>query len=89
MPPGLRWTAVRSSAPRLGCCKGDKGFFCSEHRQRTLTAQYRFLPALRLARRSVEYHSGTAQWIVLLDDDSFVFVDRLKRMLARYDAREP
>ena len=88
----LHWTVVSSSTPR-GCCKqkrsggGGGGFFCSPHRRKTLPAQYRYLPALRLARRATIVASGRAQWVVLLDDDSFVNVRRLRLLLAQYDAR--
>lgn len=93
-PPGLAWAVVRSSAPPAGsCCKqrrGERrGFFCSAHRRRTLAAQYRFLPALRLAQRSSYSLKDRPPWLVLLDDDSFVFVRRLRRLLARYDPSRP
>ena len=70
---GLRhWSTIKSAAPKKPCCKRGKagaGFFCSAHRSRTLAAQYRYLPALRLARRSELVASGRVQWVVLLDDD--------------------
>ena len=90
---GLRhWTTIKSAAPKKPCCKRGKagaGFFCSAHRSRTLAAQYRYLPALRVARRSELVASGRVQWVVLLDDDSVVFVPRLRALLSQYDAREP
>ena len=91
VPPRLRWSAVRSSVPRGGCCKrGHKpGFFCSPHRSRTLAAQYRYLPALKLVKQSDAFVRGRVQWFVLLDDDSLVFVPRLRALLAQYDARRP
>lgn len=87
--PGLQWTVVHSSPPSGGCCRSGHGFFCSSHRRQTLPAQYRFLPALAQARRSALFSSGRAQWVVLLDDDSFVFVRRLRRLLARYNYQQP
>ena len=86
-PPQLQWTSVKSVLPRRSCCRNKQGFFCSDHRKTTLAAQYRYLPALRLARRSEAFTSGRAQWVVLLDDDSFVFVHRLRGLLSRYDPR--
>ena len=89
--PRLRWTAVRSAVPRGGCCKRGRktGFFCSPHRSRTLAAQYRYLPALKLVKQSDAFVRGRVQWVVLLDDDSLVFVPRLRALLARFDARRP
>ncbi len=96
-----QWTAISTTPPR-GCCKQPQqqqqqqqqrrhgspgGFFCSAHRRATLPAQYRYLPALQLARRTAAVSSGRVQWVVLLDDDSFVFVRRLRSLLSRYDAR--
>lgn len=88
-PPGLHWTVLKASAPRHGCCKQQHGFFCAEHRRHTLTAQYRFLPALRSVRQSEAFSRGRFPWIILLDDDSFVFARRLAGLLARYSAQEP
>ena len=90
-PAGLHWTVVRgATAPPAGaCCRNGRGFFCSAHRKQTLAAQYRFLPALALARRAAPFTSGRAQWVVLVDDDSFVFVRRLRRLLARYSPDQP
>ena len=51
----MQWSVVRKvPQPAPGhCCRGKKtGFFCSEHRQKTLRAQYRYLPALAAARRA-------------------------------------
>ena len=83
-PPGMHWIVQPPiPSPPSSCCRGGKGFFCSEHRRRTLSAQYRYLPALALARQLEPFASGRAQWVVLLDDDSFVFVRRLLRFLGR------
>ena len=81
LPSGMHWTVQRASPPPASCCRGRAGFFCSAHRRRTFSAQYRFLPALSLATKLRPIASGRAQWVVLLDDDSFVFVRRLRRML--------
>ena len=84
----MQWSVVRKvPQPAPGhCCRGKKtGFFCSEHRQKTLRAQYRYLPALAAARRGSIFATGRAKWVVLLDDDSYVFVKRLRRLLSRYD----
>ena len=91
-PAGLRWTVAKDTSGRpsaSACCRDGRGFFCSAHRQKTLAAQYRFLPALALAKRSAAFTSGRAQWVVLLDDDSFVFVRRLRRLLTRYSPEQP
>ena len=80
-PSGMHWTVLSAPPPPASCCRGKTGFFCSKHRRRTLSAQYRFLPALSLATKLDPIVSGRTQWVVLLDDDSFVFVRRLRRML--------
>lgn len=83
-PAGMKWTVQKTTSPSpSSCCRNGKGFFCSPHRRRTLAAQYRYLPALALARGLQPYVSGQADWVVLLDDDSFVFVRRLLRLLGR------
>ena len=83
--PAPRWARLHLSAhPPTGCCRKSR-FYCSAHRKRTLAAQYRFLPALQLARRSVGVTSGRVRWVVVLDDDSFVFVAHLLGLLRRYD----
>ena len=63
-------------------------FFCDRHRMRTLSAQYRYLPALRWAKRELERpNNRQLRWAALLDDDSFVFPRGLRRVLATYNAR--
>ena len=64
-------------------------FFCTSHHAATLHAQYRFLPALRHVQASAAFASGAFKWIVLIDDDTFVFVPRLLSLLARLDAESP
>lgn len=88
--PAPRWAVLpRAITPHKSCCRGAGGFFCSPHRRRTLAAQYRFLPALQLARRSAAFASGRVRWVVLLDDDSFVFVAHLLGLLRQYNHTHP
>ena len=61
-------------------------FFCKPHRRKTLSAQYRFLPALAHARRSFFQASIEAQWFILLDDDSRVNPQLLAASLDGVDA---
>lgn len=63
------------------CCKGGRGFFCGQHRQETLPAQYRFLPALQHAKYLPHVQSGEVRWVVVVDDDSFVFMANLLKLL--------
>ena len=87
--PAPRWAQLHlSTHPPTGCCRKSR-FYCSAHRKRTLAAQYRFLPALQLARRSVGVTSGRVRWVVMLDDDSFVFVAHLLGLLRQYDHTRP
>ena len=61
--PAPRWAQLHlSTHPPTGCCRKSR-FYCSAHRKRTLAAQYRFLPALQLARRSVGVTSGRVRWV--------------------------
>ena len=78
---------IRGAAPPRRCvCNesdvtaGDRGesFFCRQHRAATLEAQYRFLPALQHVRSSPRFERGDLRWVVLVDDDSFVFAERLR-----------
>ena len=78
---------IRGAAPPRRCvCNesdvtaGDRGesFFCRQHRAATLEAQYRFLPALLHVRSSPRFERGDLRWVVLVDDDSFVFAERLR-----------
>ena len=87
----MRWTVVPNvRAPSAAsCCHDGKGFFCSSHRRLTLTAQYRYLPALALVKRTEPFASGRTQWVVLVDDDSYVFVRRLRRLLSGYRSTQP
>ena len=90
--PAPRWATLPRSkdAPSIKrCCRQASGFFCSPHRRRTLAAQYRYLPALQLARRSAAFSSGRVRWVALLDDDSFVFVAHLLGLLRRYNHSRP
>ena len=56
-PSTISWTAIMGSTPppASSCCHDGKGFFCSAHRQRTLRAQYRYLPALALAQHAAAH----------------------------------
>ena len=60
-------------------------FFCDKHVSTTLSAQYRFLPALDHARRvhHAAFQSGILKWLVLVDDDSVVNIQQLTTVLAR------
>ena len=98
-------------APRAPqCCNGSmpasleayarirrpNSFFCGRHREETMAAQYRFLPALAHARR---YHFRTElwtraprgqrhafhKWVVLLDDDSIVGLHSLLAVLGKHN----
>ena len=78
---------IRGAAlPRRCVCNesdvtaGDRGesFLCRQHRAATLEAQYRFLPALQHVRSSPRFERGDLRWVVLVDDDSFVFAERLR-----------
>ncbi|KAL3917846.1 MAG: hypothetical protein SGPRY_006241 [Prymnesium sp.] len=77
-PPSMRWAIVKASPPPISrCCHHGKGFFCSPHRKRTLAAQHRYLPALHrvgVQQLRVQPH---LRWLLLLDDDAFVFVGNL------------
>lgn len=94
---GMRYVTVSGAAPPRHCCatkrsssgKRRPNFFCTPHRAKTLTAQYRYLPALRHVQRSSAVQSGAYQWIVLVDDDAFVFVPRLVWILSRLNASAP
>ena len=79
-PTGLAWSVLRSAAPPPGsCCRRGKGFFCSPHRQHTLAAQYRYLPALHRAGIAQLALHPSLRWVVLVDDDAFIFVENLVR----------
>lgn len=79
---------ARDIDPRR-CCKHDRGFFCGEHRQATMPAQYRFLPALIHAKSLPQVRSGDTRWVIVVDDDSFVFMGNLLQLLRTLDPREP
>jgi hypothetical protein len=70
---------------------GPNWFFCLAHRRATLAMQYRHLPALAHARAELAeaLQRGSLKWLVFLDDDSFVAVPTLLRMLAEYDHTLP
>lgn len=83
---------VRAPSPPKHCCirRGNsKNFFCEGHRAATLRAQYRFLPALQMVRCSPAFVAGRFRWIVLVDDDSFVFPRKLRWLLSRLDHSKP
>ena len=81
-PARMSWSVLRAAAPApKSCCRrGSTGFFCSQHRQSTLAAQYRYLPALYRAGIPQLSMRSHLHWLVLLDDDSFVFVGNLVRL---------
>jgi hypothetical protein len=62
-------------------------FFCREHVMQTLSAQYRFLPALHFAQHAygAAWANGTLQWLVLTDDDSAIDMAALDAVLRRLD----
>lgn len=77
---------ARDCCTRLGGHLSQSGsFFCDEHVSTTLSAQYRFLPALEHARRvhHAAFQSGMLKWLVMVDDDSVVNVQQLTSVLAR------
>lgn len=75
------------------CANASSGaapsFFCERHRMRTLDAQYRYLPALRWAKRELASLDESVGWVALVDDDSFVFPRGLARILGRLNASLP
>ena len=90
----IPWAIVRNVEPPRHCCARRPGtsrgnFFCTAHRANTLRAQYRYLPALHHVQRSSAVQSGRFQWVVLVDDDAFVFVSRLLWILSRLNASTP
>ena len=73
-------TANRSTVGGvIGSAASSSSFFCRSHRAQTLRAQYRFLPALRHVKASAAFRAGRFRWVVLVDDDSFVFVRNARR----------
>jgi len=81
---------VSAGPPPVHCCPlGAKSTFCSWHRASTLPAQYRFLPALQHVKQSAAFTRGRFRWLVLVDDDSFVFATHLRWVLSRLDATQP
>jgi hypothetical protein len=69
------------------CCNissQERSYFCNSHRRKTLASQYRFLPALAHASRTV-LAQPSLKWVVLVDDDSVVNVDRLVTALRGLD----
>ncbi|KAG8466607.1 hypothetical protein KFE25_007986 [Diacronema lutheri] len=81
----LKAIIVSGRAPSNCCAQRD--FFCKAHRAETLSAQYRFLPALLEYRKRPEF--AEAKWVVLVDDDAFVFVENLRRLLEHYPPHVP
>ncbi|KAG8470534.1 hypothetical protein KFE25_008955 [Diacronema lutheri] len=88
MMPMFRVPAARTIDPSR-CCRGGHGFFCRKHRQDTLAAQYRFLPALQHVKSLAHVQAGDVRWVIIVDDDSFVFVGNLLRLLRTLDPRRP
>ena len=95
----MPWVTIGGTAPPDHCCahergrasahRRSRGFFCTAHRAKTLRAQYRFLPALLHVQRAAALRSDAFRWVVLVDDDAFVFVPRLLWILSRLDHRQP
>ena len=92
----MPWLTISRTSPPRHCCalkpgtkRGTKGFFCTPHRAKTLRAQYRFLPALVHVQRSAAMRSDAFRWIVLVDDDAFVFVPRLLWILCACHRARP
>ena len=87
-PAGVPSVRVTAPMPAHSCCRHNatrpgrrEDFFCRAHRAMTLSAQYRYLPALQYVRSSAAFAAGRFRWIVLVDDDSFVFGENLRRLL--------
>ena len=97
----MPWVTVSAGSPPARCCtrrpgggggsasRRSAGFFCRSHRALTLHAQYRFLPALAHVQQSAAFRRGAFKWVVVVDDDAFVFVRRLLWLLARLDETKP
>ena len=92
----MPWVTIGRTPPPRHCCalkpgsrRPRSGFFCTSHRAKTLRAQYRFLPALLHVQRSAAMRSDAFRWVVLVDDDAFVFVPRLLWILSRLDHSKP
>ena len=86
-PHELSWRVLtKVTRPTRNCCdksSSASSFFCSAHRRKTLPAQYRFLPALLASRRyALEVNAG---WVVMVDDDSYVFTRRLQALLSHHN----
>ena len=84
----------RSAAPERRISRAPARFaptqlFCASHRARTLNAQYRYLPALLQVQQSEAVRRGEVRWVVVVDDDAFVFVPRLLWILSRLNATAP
>ena len=86
--------ATNPSKRGWACCPAGKDrrssvpldtFFCKSHTAMTLASQYRFLPALQFLREAEPYaagwRSGALGWLALVDDDSYVDLGRLARLL--------
>jgi hypothetical protein len=91
----LPFVRVQVGDPPKRCCQQSARryrnvpFFCERHRAATLHAQYRFLPALHLVRDSAAFRAGAFRWVVLVDDDSYVYARRLRWLLARLNHSKP
>ena len=83
-PLPRRLTAPRKQYLREFSKEGPQRYFCAKHAQATMTAQYRFLPALHWAREQLR--TKRYDWVAIVDDDSFVFPRALQRLLQRYDS---
>ena len=92
---GMRLLHMSSRVPTRtseSCCANatsaaSRAFFCSSHRSKTLAAQYRFLPALQWAKRQL-HASPRLQWVVLVDDDSFLFPRGMLRVLREHNGSD-
>lgn len=69
----------------------DFRFYCDGHRALTLSHQYRYLPALAYlqAKHESKWMDGSYSWLVLIDDDATVRIQKLVDVLARYNHDVP
>ena len=75
-PPGPLQCCDAAFRGRPPLANGSNRYFCRAHIKATLSAQYRFLPALAHAAKVVAA-TPSLQWLALVDDDSHVDADRL------------
>mmetsp|Transcript_4877 Transcript_4877/g.10744 ORF Transcript_4877/g.10744 Transcript_4877/m.10744 type:complete len:386 (-) Transcript_4877:188-1345(-) len=95
-PDDMPTVKVMAAMPAHGCCRNRTvvsgrahDFFCRPHRASTLAAQYRFLPALLHVRSSSAFKAHKFRWIAIVDDDSSVLTDNLRRVLQPLNDQHP